>query len=255
MLSRRGVWGRSTTSKDPAAKPTKGPTGFRFVLILLHIIIRVGWSSSSTSVRPHAIIDVTGRFSGASMTLSLLRGNACGRRALFISRSFARRPCPSISRPYPFCMAAAKRKKSSDASPSQQALGEEERSAIAAGVDAMSSPIRPSSSVFATPDLSGGCGGDESLDLSHLSRSKQLHTYWLRRLSMLRRPSARGLVPQLVPDNALGFDAGPTLAVRRGTLFDYVLSQKKAHPDKVILTRVSLPESAARGVWVLVCQS
>lgn len=45
--------------------------------------------------------------------------------------------------------------------------------------------------------------------------------------------AARALVNQLIPSNALGFDAGPTLLNRKGTLFDYVLQQKKAHPDKV----------------------
>lgn len=68
--------------------------------------------------------------------------------------------------------------------------------------------------------------------------TSSLRPYWLKRLSLLQRPAARGLVRQLLPTNALGFDAGPTLLNRKGTLFDYVLSQKKAHPDKVILTRV-----------------
>jgi hypothetical protein len=65
-----------------------------------------------------------------------------------------------------------------------------------------------------------------------------LHPYWLKRLSMLQRPAARALVSQILPTNPLGFDAGPTLSQRRGTLYDFVLTQKKAHPEKVILTRV-----------------
>lgn len=72
-----------------------------------------------------------------------------------------------------------------------------------------------------------------------------LHPYWHKRLAGLVRPAARALIPQLTTENALGFDvtasglgngaaaAGP----RRvgGTLFDFVLAQKKAHPDKVLL--------------------
>ena len=71
------------------------------------------------------------------------------------------------------------------------------------------------------------------LDLQRLRGSRDLHPSWVKRLAALQRPSARALVPQLVPDNALGYDAGPTLAGRRGTLFDFVVSQKRAHPDKV----------------------
>ena len=55
---------------------------------------------------------------------------------------------------------------------------------------------------------------------------------------MLRRPAARGLINQIVVDNPLGFDAGPTLGSKRGTLFEYVVQQKRAHPDKLLLTRV-----------------
>lgn len=52
-----------------------------------------------------------------------------------------------------------------------------------------------------------GAASEDAMDLSHLSRSKQLHPYWLRRLSMLHRPSARALVSQLVRGcpNALTF--------------------------------------------------
>ena len=82
---------------------------------------------------------------------------------------------------------------------------------------------------------------DLTPELLRLQASSSLGTsslcpYWVKRLSLLQRPAARGLVRQLLPSNALGFDAGPTN--RKGTLFDYVLSQKKAHQDKVILTRV-----------------
>jgi hypothetical protein len=77
-------------------------------------------------------------------------------------------------------------------------------------------------------------GGESgALDVSHLVGGKQLHPIWLKRLVGLKRPSARALVSQLSKENALGFDAGPTLAARRGTLFDYVVGQKKLHPDKV----------------------
>lgn len=73
-----------------------------------------------------------------------------------------------------------------------------------------------------------------------------LHPYWHKRLAGLTRPAARALIPQLTHENALGFDAASGLGngaaiggvqqARRtggGTLFDYVLAQKKAHPDKV----------------------
>jgi len=55
---------------------------------------------------------------------------------------------------------------------------------------------------------------------------------------MLRRQSAIDLIPQITADNPLGFNAPTTLVSKKGTLFEWVMQQKKEHPDKVILYRV-----------------
>lgn len=106
------------------------------------------------------------------------------------------------------------------------------------------SPSPPPSSPFDLPDdhLAGHLqrlyAGSQPPSPSSSLGPDTLHPYWLKRLSMLQRPAARALVSQILPTNPLGFDAGPTLSQRRGTLYDFVLTQKKAHPEKVILTRV-----------------
>jgi hypothetical protein len=65
-----------------------------------------------------------------------------------------------------------------------------------------------------------------------------LSSYWVNRVNNLKRPAARALIKSLVPGNILGYDAGALLQQKKGTLFHYMLQQKKLHPDKVLLTRV-----------------
>ena len=63
--------------------------------------------------------------------------------------------------------------------------------------------------------------------------------YWVEQLSNMERPTARGLIRQLVPDNPLGFNevlSDPTKNSKKQFL-DFILKQKKSHPDKVILVR------------------
>ena len=63
--------------------------------------------------------------------------------------------------------------------------------------------------------------------------------YWVEQLSNMERATARGLIRQLVPENPLGFNevlSDPTKNSKKQFL-DFILKQKKNHPDKVILVR------------------
>ncbi|CEL93038.1 unnamed protein product [Vitrella brassicaformis CCMP3155] len=77
--------------------------------------------------------------------------------------------------------------------------------------------------------------GDDLL-VAHLIDTK-VHPMWLERLKKLERPAAKELIPSLRGENMLGFDAASSL-VKKGTLFEWVLQQKRKHPDKVLLVRV-----------------
>eukprot|EP00466_Bigelowiella_natans_P010135 jgi/Bigna1/82345/fgenesh1_pg.91_\ len=61
--------------------------------------------------------------------------------------------------------------------------------------------------------------------------------YWMQHLRRVTRPSARELIKQLVPSNALGYDHG-MVNVKKGTLMHFAISEKEKHPNKVILLRV-----------------
>jgi hypothetical protein len=68
-------------------------------------------------------------------------------------------------------------------------------------------------------------------------KKSRLDPRWLNRLERVQRPAAKALISQLTADNELGFVAA-TGPAKKGTLLEYVMQQKSAHPDKVILTRV-----------------
>lgn len=80
---------------------------------------------------------------------------------------------------------------------------------------------------------------NEDALLSHLrSPGSKVSEFWLHQLSLLDRPVVRSLIPQLVADNALGFDDGKGLsAARPGSFLGFTIEQKRKHPDKVIMMR------------------
>ena len=69
----------------------------------------------------------------------------------------------------------------------------------------------------------------------NVSQTK-VDAYWVQQLQAVRRPAARSLICQLVSCNELGFEGATE--VKKGTLLEYVLQQKKKYQNKVILTRV-----------------
>lgn len=139
-----------------------------------------------------------------------------------------------------------------------------EVAALAASSSTRAAGGKATGAAVASIETSNSSGGDAPAEVAAVEESETddavaralarlqlegakgaLYPYWHKRLAGLVRPAARALIPQLTTENALGFDvtasglgngaaaAGP----RRvgGTLFDYVLAQKKAHPDKVRL--------------------
>lgn len=83
--------------------------------------------------------------------------------------------------------------------------------------------------------------GIEADDMGHLrhlmGENSKIDRYWIRQLSMLPHGTARDLIPQLIPDNFIGYE-GVTGPAKKGTLTEFYVKQKKEHPDKVILMRV-----------------
>lgn len=73
--------------------------------------------------------------------------------------------------------------------------------------------------------------------LNQLRGNSSIHPFWLDQLDVVDRPAARALIPQLTSDNCLGYlpASGPP---KKGTLLQYVITQKEMHPTKIILTRV-----------------
>lgn len=80
--------------------------------------------------------------------------------------------------------------------------------------------------------------------LDHLTgRNSKVDPYWIDQLKRLDRSVAKVLIPQLTPDNELGFDSSqgtaavPKGPARAGTLLDYTIQQKRKHPQSVVLIR------------------
>ena len=99
----------------------------------------------------------------------------------------------------------------------------------------------PPAAAATTYDLTASTAYDS--EQPYLDRLRQTDSkvtpYWVEQLSNMERATARGLVRQLVPDNPLGFNevlSDPTKNSKKQFL-DFILKQKKAHPDKVILVR------------------
>jgi DNA mismatch repair ATPase MutS/predicted GIY-YIG superfamily endonuclease len=65
----------------------------------------------------------------------------------------------------------------------------------------------------------------------------EIAAYWERELHRVDKPAARRLLPLLDRENPLGFTPGPTM-MKKGSLFEYVVQEKRQHPDKVLLVRV-----------------
>jgi hypothetical protein len=68
----------------------------------------------------------------------------------------------------------------------------------------------------------------------------KISQYFLEKIRKIERPAAVELIPQLAngyTDNELGYIASTGGPAKKGTLLDYVITQKKMYPDKVILTR------------------
>ena len=81
----------------------------------------------------------------------------------------------------------------------------------------------------------------EADDMNHLrhlmTADSKIDRYWIHQLSLLQHGTARDLIPQLIPDNYIGYE-GVTGPAKKGTLTEFYVKQKKEHPDKVILMRV-----------------
>ncbi len=56
-------------------------------------------------------------------------------------------------------------------------------------------------------------------------------------LRRLQKNTVRNLIPELTNENELGFKPYSGL-ISKGTLVDFVVQQKRLHPEKVILVRV-----------------
>jgi hypothetical protein len=67
--------------------------------------------------------------------------------------------------------------------------------------------------------------------------SSKLSSHALKQLQILKKNSVRILIPELTKDNELGY-LPHSGTVSRGTLVDFVVEQKRLHPDKIILVRV-----------------
>lgn len=80
-----------------------------------------------------------------------------------------------------------------------------------------------------------------SLSDTHLASlaepSSKLPSHALKLLHNLKKHSVRVLIPELTKDNELGY-LPHSGVVSRGTLVDFVVEQKRLHPDKIILVRV-----------------
>ncbi len=66
-------------------------------------------------------------------------------------------------------------------------------------------------------------------------KGSRISDYWIKQLEKLERASAIELIPQLINTNEIGFP--PNKNDKKTTLLGFVLEQKRAHPDKVILMR------------------
>lgn len=74
--------------------------------------------------------------------------------------------------------------------------------------------------------------------LTWLSQApSKISTNSLKRLKFLHKPTVRQLIPELVKENELGYQPSSG-AIGKGTLVDFVVEQKRLHPDKIILVRV-----------------
>ena len=83
----------------------------------------------------------------------------------------------------------------------------------------------------------------ESTSSSHSALSESAlpkgSAYWRSKLSELSRPAAVHLVPQLSPENALGYmNKVQSKASGPLSLVDFAVAQKDKHPEKVLLFRV-----------------
>lgn len=79
---------------------------------------------------------------------------------------------------------------------------------------------------------------EADVNFDHITKkTSYISSYWIQQLKRIDRPSAKNLIPLLVPDNVLGYEGVIKGPARKGTLVDYVLEQKKKHEDKVILLR------------------
>ena len=76
----------------------------------------------------------------------------------------------------------------------------------------------------------------ETTNLQHLKAGNIITEYWIKKLSQLPHGTARNLVPQLVPDNVVGYE-GVTGPAKSGSLVGYYINQKIEHPEKIILMR------------------
>ena len=65
---------------------------------------------------------------------------------------------------------------------------------------------------------------------SHLDKS-EISSFWLSQLEKVERAVARDMIAKLVPDNAVGY-SNPT-----SSMLQFVLKEKRNHPDKVIVLR------------------
>jgi hypothetical protein len=74
-------------------------------------------------------------------------------------------------------------------------------------------------------------------DLQHLLTSgSKISPYWIDKLSQVEQGTARSLMSQLTPDNAIGFVRG-TGSIKESSLLGYVIEQKKKYPDYIILIK------------------
>ena len=98
---------------------------------------------------------------------------------------------------------------------------------------------KPKKNGLAASNIDIECAeADDTLHLRHLMKDdSKIDKYWIKQLSLLPHGTARDLIPQLIPDNFIGYE-GVTGPAKKGTLTEFYVKQKKEHPDKVILMRV-----------------